>query len=82
MNSRGESFTRTLDGLRQAGYATVAEEFASVSSDKQAWEKWARDTFEAHVTACPTNKLRFLQYVNADNKDWWAARQKDGAVLL
>jgi len=82
INARGESFTRTKASLAKSGYNREAAAFAEVSSNPEAWERYARATFTAHAAVCPPEKLRFLQYVNAGNRDWWHARQAQGAVLL
>lgn len=61
---------------------TIAEALHRVSTDANAWEDYARLTFEAHTFWHPGTKLRFLQYVNDRNRAWWEPRVKDGAVLL
>lgn len=88
INVRGDSMRRTCKALHDAGYEWKAEELHRVSTDKAAWEDYARKTFLAH--ACHTDlldpiyktKLRFLQYVTKDTRDWWHARTSSGAVLL
>lgn len=82
INVRGESFTRTEKCLRDAGYDRTADVLKLVSHDKQAWEQYARRTFEAHERLYKPGQLRFLQYVNSANKQWWFQRQEKGAVLL
>jgi len=82
LNARGESFTRTLNALKESGHNREAELFARVSSDKPEWEAYARSTFLAHTKVIGGEKLRFLQYVTAESKPWWAERQNIGAVLL
>jgi DNA repair photolyase len=82
INARGESFTRTYNALMAGGFTHEAGLFANVSHDKAAWEKYARATFEAHAGLYPPGKLRFLQYVTKDTREWWAARQDAGAILL
>jgi DNA repair photolyase len=84
LNVRGQSFVRTRDALREAGFDREAAMLAAVSEDvsyKTAWEAYARATFEGHVTHIGS-KLRFLQYVDRSNLDYWQARREDGAVLL
>lgn len=56
------------------------------AADKDHWEAYARETFDAHVNANlaiggPV-KLRQLQYVTAQSKAWWQSRIPDGAILL
>ena len=88
INVRGESFERTETALRDAGFASEADDLKAVSEDtpesKRAWEDYARKTFEAHasVYAGTPGKLRFLQYVTKPTEAWWAARKNGGAVLL
>jgi DNA repair photolyase len=88
INVRGESFERTEAALRNAGFEREADNLKAVSlgtpESKQAWENYARETFEAHaaVYAGTPGKLRFLQYVTKPTEAWWAARKNDGAVLL
>lgn len=82
MNVRGESMVKTCDALRQAGYALDATRLKHVSTDSALWEQYARDTFAAHVRVAPAGKLRFLQYVNKANHDYWKEREHVGAVLL
>lgn len=82
INLRGESFKRTIAALRGAGLAHQADLVEAVNGNKEAWELYARHTFEAHAATLQPGKLRFLQYVTAESRPWWAARQNSGAVLL
>ena len=85
INVRGESFDRTREALEQGGFPGQADRLAEVSLGTQAkvaWEQYARATFEAHRKHLPVGKLRFLQYVNKTNVDWWQAQRSQGAVLL
>lgn len=82
INVRGESMTRTCDGLRKGGFEWEADELASVSRNKEAWEAYSRRTFEAHAKLYTSGKLRFLQYVNAGNRYYWQANISNGAILL
>ncbi len=82
MNVRGESLVNTVAALTGAGYAKEAALLEHVQTDKEAWERYARDTFTAHAEFIPAQKLRFLQYVDKNNFDWWKARKDQGAVLL
>jgi DNA repair photolyase len=63
INLRGESFTRTFDALGNAALKDLADAVKMVSTDKTAWENYARSTFLAHSRHVPAGKLRFLQYV-------------------
>lgn len=82
INVRGESMHRTYHALHNAGFVSEANMLCEVSDSKEAWEEYARKTFEAHTTCIPKEKLRFLQYVNKDNKPYWEANAYRGAVLL
>lgn len=83
MNVRGNSMTRTIEELSRAGYGNHAEALTRVTEDPLAWEDYARKTFDAHVSAIYLpGQLRFLQYVNNANREWWKARVPDGAILL
>lgn len=88
INVRGESFDRTEAALRAAGFEREADRLRSVSlgtpESKHAWEDYARWTFEGHAEtyAGSPGKLRFLQYVTKTTRDWWAARESQGAILL
>lgn len=82
INLRGESFTRTMAGLVAGGFTKQAELLQAVSSDKAAWELYARNTFEAHARFLPKGKLRFLQYVTPATRSWWSSQAPRGAVVL
>ena len=83
INVRGESMTRTVDALRGGGFTDNASALLAVSGDGARWEAYARATFESHVSAgYAPGQFRFLQYVNASNREWWKARENIGAILL
>ena len=84
INVRGESMIRTCAALREAGFSEEANRLERVSTDKIAWEDYARQTFEAHAKIYENQpgKLRFLQYVNKASQPYWEARKSAGAVLL
>jgi DNA repair photolyase len=84
INLHGKSLVSTLAGLHGAGFVDQAEALSAVmgSGRKDAWEQYARDTFLAHTRHVPTEKLRFLQYVNGSSVDWWAGQRGRGAILL
>ena len=84
INVRGESMLRTCSALRAGGYGVEATRLEQVSQDKDAWETYARGTFEAHARVYGTQagKLRFLQYVNKASRAYWESKQGAGAVLL
>lgn len=82
INVRGDSMTRTIAALTSAGYDGHALLLKRVCEDREQWEDYSRRTFEGHRQIFPPEKLRFLQYVNKRNRDWWSARAGEGAVLL
>lgn len=83
INVRGESFRRTHAALAVAGLTGHAAWLREAFAGKDAWESYARATFEAHVAAgYRPGQLRFLQYVTAASREWWAVREKYGVILL
>lgn len=82
LNTRGDSMTNTIASLREGGFEAEAVRLAEVAGDADAWELYARQTFLAHRDFIPAKKLRFLQYVNEKNRDWWTQYVGRGAVLL
>lgn len=82
MNVRGESMVRTCAALTNAGYVWESNRLADVSGDKTAWEGYARATFNAENKFIAGDKLRFLQYVTSNTRQWWQDRQPQGAILL
>lgn len=82
INVRGESMTKTVDALRDAGFTWEADELQNVSTNKEEWEMYARKTFLAHLDAVGGHKLRFLQYVNNSNRAFWEQYSSIGAVML
>ncbi len=81
INVRGQSMTRTVTALQQAGYHDCACQLAA-TSNRQVWEDYARATFLAHTQLIPAGKLRFLQYVTAESRQWWSQQTNKGAILL
>ena len=82
INVRGESMVRTRDALSKSGYSWEAGEIERISADTSLWEKYAKDTFNAHKGVIPAAKLRFLQYVTPGSRSWWEQEVSSGAVLL
>ena len=85
INVRGESMTRTVDGLIADGFSAEAELLREVSTDSVAWEEYNRSTFLAHasvVTSASPGKLRYLVYTTKATDTWWRAREHMGAVIL
>lgn len=84
INLRGQSLTRTIDALKQAGLYEDADRLHDVSGKgaDQRWEEYARKTFVAHAKHVSASKLRFLQYVTASSAEWWASQRSEGAVCL
>lgn len=84
INVRGRSLIKTLAALKAAGLAEEAARLAEVSGagHGNAREDYARQTFLAHARNIPSEKLRFLQYIDEKTADWWSAQRKHGAILL
>lgn len=86
LNVRGESMTKTCAALREAGFAGAADRLETVSTDREAWEDYARQTFEAHARLYEARgesaKLRFMQYVGRGTRAYWESQVGRGAVLL
>jgi DNA repair photolyase len=84
LNVRGKSLARTCASLLRAGFEPEANALAQVSGEenKGNWEEYARATFLAHASVLPPAKLRFLQYVQPGQADWWQRQKNRGAVLL
>lgn len=81
INLRGKSFTNTVDALGNAGFKELAAELERVSGDRQAWEEYARLTFEAYKEIVSPNKLRFMQYTRPATREWWESETGNGAVI-
>lgn len=79
INVRGDSFVKTIAALLGGGYSDEAASLTKVYHDPMAWEGYARQTFCAHKSYCPPEKLRFLQYVTKDTEQWWT---QPGVVKL
>jgi DNA repair photolyase len=82
LNFRGASMIQTRDALRAAGQHQQSELFEEVCSSRDLWEQYARDMFLAFAEVVPAEKLRFLQYVRKETRDWWQAQEHRGAVIL
>jgi DNA repair photolyase len=82
MNVRDKSLNNTVAALRAGGYADDADRLHHVSTDRKAWEQYARETFGAYALLYRPGQLRFLQYVTKPTRDWWAARTAHAAALL
>jgi DNA repair photolyase len=84
INLRGESFRRTLSALASSQHLDECTALRTVADDRDAWEQYARATFQAHaaVYSRQRGKLRFLQYVTAHSRPWWEAQKENGAILL
>ena len=86
INLRGESFTRTREALRVGGFSHEADLLEAVTNNREAWELYARHTFEAWrdlpISILSKGKLRFLQYVTPASRAWWTAQAGRGAVVL
>ena len=82
INVRGQSLTRTVGALKDAGLDIEALLLNEVQSDGDNWEMYARGTFLAHAENVPAEKLRFLQYIDKQSAPWWAEHRESGAVLI
>ena len=84
INLRGNSLTATRDALKARGYANEAARLDGVcgTGSTAAREEYSRAVFQALIKQIPGDKLRFLQYVNKQNIDWWRCKSNQGAVLL
>jgi DNA repair photolyase len=82
LNRRGDSMHATSKALQRGGWHAEADRLDLVAHDKVAWGKYAENTFLALTKVIPTEKLRFLQYVNRHNYHVWDKYQPQGAVLL
>ena len=84
LNVRGDSFTATHKALLDSGYKEEAERLNKVFGPDagDAWEEYARATFEALTKRVPAGKLRFMQYVDEKSIQWWAKQRARGAVML
>ena len=82
LNVRGASMKKTCDALRAAGQERPAKLLEAVSNDRELHEQYSRETFLALSEVIPAGKLRFLQYVRKDTRNWWVTHEHRGAVLL
>ncbi|RYD60048.1 MAG: hypothetical protein EOP83_20280, partial [Verrucomicrobiaceae bacterium] len=84
INLRGQSLTRTIDVLKEAGLDEDADRLHDVSGKgaEQRWDEYARETFVAHAKHVPAGRLRFLQYLTPSSAEWWASRRPEVAVCL
>lgn len=83
LNVRGDSMVKTVRLLREGGFNNAGALLEAVSMNSVAWENYARATFTAHAGAgYRSGQLKFLQYVNNGNIEWWRGNVERGAVLL
>ncbi len=84
INLRGDSFKRTVEALKGAGYVREAADLYVVSTNAHAWETYNRQTFNAHaaVYAPWAGKLRHLTYTTPATAEWWSTQVRRGAVPL
>lgn len=82
LNVRGKSMENTVNALRAGGFDKEAHWLSIVSKDKSMWESYARKTFTSHANNSEPGKLRFLQYVTNETREWWEGNKSLGAVLL
>lgn len=82
INLRGDSLANTVAALDAAGFTRESARMYDVMTNPAAWERYARDTFLAHVPNYRPGQLRFLQYVTKATLPWWEPQRAQGAVLL
>ena len=84
INVRGNSLNATVDALRNGGFRSEADRLTDVCGPRATprWETYARQTFQGLMEHIPAGKLRFLQYVKPQTRDWWASHADHGALLL
>ncbi len=84
INVRGPSFANTLAALDQGGFQAEAERLRAVcgSGSGQAWDLYARNTFDALARHIGPEQLRFLHYPKLINAGHWVPREAEGAILL
>ncbi|WP_298288913.1 hypothetical protein [Novosphingobium sp.] len=82
LNVRGSALPNTIGSLRHAGLLDEANLLEKAFATDDAWEDYARQTFEAHTLHVPPAKLRFLQYPDRKHLGWWAQQRQRGAFLL
>lgn len=82
INVRGESMARTVRNLEFVGEIETARHLAHISQAKENWEEYARATFLAHKSVLDQDlaKLRFLQYIDRGNREFWEGQE--GVVCL
>ena len=84
INIRGKSLVATHKAISDGGFKEDAARVKKVfgSKAKDAWEEYARATFEALAKRVPPGKLRFLHYPQMSTLDYWAAQRSRGAIVL
>lgn len=84
INVRGDSLKATVAALEKEGFQNEADHLTRVCGPGAGdrWEEYARQTFEGLLQHVPARKLRFLQYVTPESREWWASHADHGALLL
>lgn len=84
INVRGNSLKATVEALTNGGFQIEADRLTDVcgAGASGRWEEYARQTFQGLMEHIPAGKLRFLQYVKPQTRDWWASHADRGALLL
>lgn len=84
INVRGKSFVNTYVKLQNAGAINHAEELSRIIGNKQNWIEYSQKLFMAFQAEMRNRnqlqKLRFLQYVTAKDKDFF--QSQEGAVCI
>jgi DNA repair photolyase len=82
LNARGDSFTRTLKAISDAGFEAESTLASKVFGDQDKWELYAQETFLALDKKIQPSKLRFMQYVNKENELFWKIQSCSGGVVI
>jgi len=84
INLRGKSLVNTFDELMAAGLEVHAHELKRVIGNRKNWLEYSKKLFLAFQYEMDRrdvlDKLRFLQYVSKDDKDFFATQK--GAICL
>jgi DNA repair photolyase len=84
INLRGKSLVNTYDQLMSSGLEEHASELKRVIGNRKNWLDYSKKLFLAFQQEMGTrgvsDKLRFLQYVSKDDKEFF--QSKEGAICL
>jgi DNA repair photolyase len=84
LNIRGKSLTNTYEKLQDGGAINHADELLRVMGNKQNWIEYSEKLFLSFQIELKNrgqlSKLRFLQYVSKNDRDFFEAQE--GAVCI